>query len=223
MKKIILVIPLMFFFAFSVFAESGGSEFDLFRDEELARKYSIIIVQHDSIPAKPEKLLFRMAGSEDEKTIKIAYHVVWPFEKDIRKGFWPWWTRVTYTGGLKLQKMIYGPGDVEAIELTLDAETGKVIGVKYETADWDKKGRVIHVPVVKSGGEIPSDEHLAFRIVSWNHMFELIAESEIKKDEPRYKFYPEYFSEELWSYYRMTKKKQTPLKRDRAHFEWEVN
>ncbi len=224
MKRLIHVAFLILIFP--VFLIAGSQEKGLanFRDDDLAQRYALVIVQDDSIPAKPERLLYRMARGKHEndgEILKIAYHVVWPFEKDSRKGFYSWWTRVTYTGGLKLQKIIYGPGDVEGIELTVDAESGKIIKVVYETADWDEKGRVIHVPMEETGAEIPSDHQLVFRVVSWNHMFDLISESEVK-EEPRYELVPEYFSEELWHYYSMTKKKQTPLKRDRAHFEWEV-
>jgi hypothetical protein len=224
MKRLIHIIFLILVFPFLLIAGSKGAGLESFRDDALAQRYAPVIVQDDSIPARPERLLYRMARGENEndgKIIKIAYHVVWPFEKDNRKGFYSWWTRVTYTGGLNFQGIIYGPGDVEGIELTVDAETGKIIKVLYETADWDEKGRVIHVHVERAGEEIPSDPHLVFQVISWNHMFDLISESELK-EEPKYELASEYFSEKDWRYYRMTKKRQTPLKRDRAHFEWEV-
>ncbi len=222
MKKSIIVGIFSLFATQFVFAESDAGKFKVFNDEELAGKYAIILVQDDSIMAKPERLLYRMARSDDGGIIKIAYHVVWPFEQDNRKGFWSWWTRITYTGGLKMQKIMYGPGDVEAIEMTINAETGKIDRVFYETADYDRKGNVIHVEVEKEGDEIPPDPRLVLRVVSWNHMFDLVTGSDIKECEPRYELDPEYFTEELWDYYSMTKEKETPLKKNRAHFKWEV-
>lgn len=223
MKKFILAcFSVLSLFAYSI-EPSAEEEFKMFRDDALAALYAPLIVQPDSIPAEPEMILYRMARSNDGGKIVMAFHVVWPFEKDNRKGFYPWWTRVTYTGGLKLQKVIYGPGDVEAVEIVLDRKSNKIINVRYETADWDQKGGVIHVHVEKNGCELPSQSNrLVFRVVSWNHMFDLIEESDIKSGEKLFDLPVGYFSHEDWNYYGMTKKKQTWLKRDRAHFEWET-
>jgi len=188
----------------------------------LAQKYAPVFIQGEEIPAEPERLLYRAATGEDCRELFLAYHVVWPFENDPRKGFWPAVTRATYTGGLRLQRVIYGPGDVEVVGLVIDLGSGKVKKVTYETADYDKKKDVIHVPVELTGDEVPQYNPLAFEVVSWNHLFVLADRPAEEDDEKVYRLEPEPFTQELWKHYRMTKKRRHALSRDRAHYGWET-
>ena len=188
---------------------------------EAVMRFAPVIVQRPEIPAAPEAMLYRAATSGDGRLLLIAYHVVWPYEQDPRPGFWPAVTRAVYTGGLRLQSVIYGPGDVEVIELEVDLETMKLLRVSYETADYDARGGVIHVQVVKEGDKLPDQLPLYFEVVSWNHLFEL-RERPPAPDQPVHRLEPRPFTEELWVYYRMSKSVRTPLSRDRDQRAWET-
>ncbi len=208
--------------------------------QELVSRYAPVLVQGEDIPAPPGELLFRAATSEDCRTLRLAYHVVWEFERDPGKGFWPALTRATYTGGLRLQRIIFGPGDVEALALDVDLETSRVTRVRYETARYGKRGEVIHVPVVKEWGDVPDYNPLYFEVISWNHLFDLLeappgkaADKESKgtlnpgsgstaAGRKVYRLDPEPFTDELWKHYRMTKKREHMLSRDRAHYCFEL-
>ncbi len=189
--------------------------------EKMVLDYAPLILQAEDIPAEPQSLLYRATTSDDCKTLYLAYHIVWPFEQDPRPGFWPALTRLTYTGGLKFQQVIYGPGDVEVLFFTVDLDSMKIRELYYETADYDKKGNVIHVDVNLDESEIPHYSPLAFQAISWNHMFDLL-EGPPDGTVAEFKLTPEPFTDELWAYYRITKKRQTPLSKDRAHLEWET-
>lgn len=186
----------------------------------LVDRFAPLLVQEPSIPADPEKVLFRASTDDDCRRLYIAYHVVWPFERDPRPGLWPALTRTFYTDVFKLQRLMYGKGDVEVIEITVDLATEQPVRIKYETADYDKKGNVIHRDVTVAKDGIPSIRPLAFEAVSWNHMFELLEEPP-GPDRRVFRLSPQPFSDELWKSYRMTKKHRVwPLK-DRAHPPWE--
>jgi len=151
--------------------------------------------------------------AQDDTRILIAYHPVWLYEKDERKkGMDAIFNKLFYTGGLKLQKKIFGPGDVETIEIVVDKQSGKIIRIRYESASHQKQE--------KTGEELEKISKPYFEVTTWNHMFDLIS-PEQAQGKKIYELKPEYFSKELWDYYRMTKKKQSLLSQDRAHMEWE--
>ena len=188
----------------------------IFRNDELARKYAPVLLQKSEVKPNPEELLYRMTRKDGN--LLIAYHVVWPYERDEGNGFYSLLNKIFYTGIFKFQRIIYGPKDVEAIELKIDEKSGKILGIKYETAI-EKKGKIIHVPVIKEFDK-PLDPPLFFEVVTWNHLFRYV-ENGKSSDANVYKLEPKYFEERLWKYYRMTKKYKHFLSRDRAHFDWE--
>jgi len=181
------------------------------QDDALAEKYCPVFVQSDEIKPDLSHIYYRMA--QDDNRILIAYHPVWLYEKDERKkGMDAIFNKLFYTGGLKLQKKIFGPGDVETIEIVVDKQSGKIIRIRYESASHQKQE--------KTGEELEKISKPYFEVTTWNHMFDLIS-PEQAQGKKIYELKPEYFSKELWDYYRMTKKKQSLLSQDRAHMEWE--
>lgn len=217
----LVILFCIFFNALAPGPVLGACCLDPSRLGQLVKRFAPVLVQGEVVPATPQSLLYRARTSEDCRTLFLAYHVVWPYEEDLRPGFYPTITRLTYTGGLKFQRIIYGPGDVEVIGLEVDLETNRVVKVTYETADYDKKGNVIHVPVALDKGNVPGYVPLVFKVVSWNHMFALMPDA-LTGEGPQYRLSPEPFTAALWKHYRMTKKIKGPLSLDRAHYPWEV-
>tara|TARA_Y100001937_G_scaffold23899_1_gene34294 strand:- start:354248 stop:355156 length:909 start_codon:yes stop_codon:yes gene_type:complete len=91
--------------------------FEPMRNDALAMAFAPAL--HSGAYQKPEKLLYRMSQSPDN-LIHIAYFLVWPFERNDTSGFFPWLNRSVYTGGLSLQGLLFGPGDVEVISLIIE-------------------------------------------------------------------------------------------------------
>lgn len=189
-----------------------------FKDQALAEKYCPVIVQGEGIEPEPSHIYYRMA--RDESRIFIACHVAWPYEKDESRGLAAAWNKLFYTGGLKLQRKIFGPEDIEVVELVVDRPSGKIIRIRYESAELAPAGGKVkqnHVGREADGAEPP----VYFETISWNHMFALVGEEELA-GKKLYRLAPEYFSQERWDYYRMSKKRQSLLSQDRAYFSWEL-
>ncbi|HEY9053309.1 MAG TPA: hypothetical protein VIO60_00680 [Rectinemataceae bacterium] len=130
-------------------------------------------------------------------------------------------SRILYTGGLSLQRIMFGVKDIESVEIVLDSERERGVKVAYETAqDYDPRAfGVKHVLRRVSG---PFDLPIRFDVVSWNHLFELAADRGGASGGPvPERLAPEYFTPDLWNYFGMQKNPETALKKDRAHFEWE--
>ena len=188
------------------------------QDDTLARKYCPVIVQDKDIEPEVSHIYYRMG--EDESRILIAYHVTWPYEKDESKGIAGAWDKLFYTGGLKLQKKIFGPEDNEVIELAIDKKTGNIIRLRYESAQvskTEKKVKQNHMGTEETSAELP----LYFETITWNHMFAHIKPDQVSGKQV-YKIAPEYFTQERWGYYQMSKKHQTLLSQDRAYYNWEL-
>jgi len=186
-------------------------ELKLKQDDTLAARYAPVIVQGEGIKPEPSHIYYRMA--EDDTRILIAYHITWPYEKDERrKGLEAIWNKMFYTGGLKLQQVIFGPEDNEVIEITVSKETGAILRLRYESGG--------HQGEERSGEEVSKIDRPYFEVTTWNHMFELTS-YEPAQGKGIYHLPPEYFTDELWNYYRMTKKHQHLLSQDRAHLSWE--
>jgi len=215
-KWLVVIIGLL---SFGYVWKYEGKEVKTMENQELAEKYCPVIVQGEGIKPEPEAIFYRMA--EEDGHILIAYHIVWAYEKDSGRGFWKVWNRLFYTGGLHLQKVIFGPGDVEAIELKIDKKSGRIIRIRYETARVRKSGKIKHIPLVVEQDQIPPALPLYFEVISWNHLFKLIDPGQAK-GKKIYQLKPKYFTDQLWEHYRMTKKHQGPLSQDRAHFGWET-
>lgn len=134
-------------------------------------------------------------------------------------------SRNIYTGGLKIQRFMYGKEDVEVVEVKLNPKK-ELVRIQYETAENynPKSFGVEHKNVTLEGVDLEAYKigDLAFRVMSWNHLFELkkiddldINEKEIVDIELNY------FKNEEWEEYKISKKINTLLKKDRAHYEYE--
>jgi len=193
-------------------------ELKLFQDQALAERYAPVIAQGEGIEPAPDHLYYLMADSPGR--IFIAYHVSWPYEKDETKGLAAAFNKVFYTGGLKLQKKIFGPEDIEVVELVIDKQSGEIARVRYESAEVEKKGNK-----VKQNHQGREAENVKppvyFETITWNHMFALISPEELGARKV-YQLQPEYFSAERWEYYKMAKKRRSLFSQDRAYFSWEV-
>jgi len=212
------------------------------RDDALARRYCPVF--ETSPDFGPIVAILYRAARDGAGKLYIAYHPIWKMETNNSSGLGPFLSRTIYTGGLSLQRAMFGKGDVESIGVTIDQ--GEIAGLEYETAkDYDPSAfSVQHLPV-KEEGRV--DLPLRFRIVSWNHLFSRLgtdasaaalagiagagAGRESGKSEV---FAPEgievpgarsvpfgYFTEKLWSEYAMWKNPETILRKDRSHFIWE--
>jgi hypothetical protein len=190
------------------------------QDDALAAKYCPVFVQGDKIKPDLEAVYYRMA--EDETRILIAYHPTWSYEKnETPKGFEGVWDKLFYTGGLKLQGVIYGPGDNEVVEIVVDKKSGKIVRLRFEGADLSNGQEKKHLAREYKDDPALTDPPVYLEVITWNHMFELSGKD--KTDGKKvFLLKPEYFTDQLWAHYKMTKKHQTPLGMDRAHYKWET-
>jgi len=111
---------------------------------------------------------------------------------------------------------MFGKGDVENIVLKID-RAGHPVEMVYETAEnysvknFSVKHKRIILPL--SDGKIP-----VLKVISWNHLFTV--SGEFTSTSPAVK--PEYFTDELWQEYEMTKYPPTRILKNRAHEKWEI-
>ncbi|MCB1314802.1 MAG: hypothetical protein KDK27_02555 [Leptospiraceae bacterium] len=190
------------------------------RDDALARRYAPeLLIGPEYTP--PEALYYR-ASRDTSNHIHIAYHYVWPYERNDADGWLPWLNRMVYTGGLGIQGTMFGKGDVEVIALEIDAD-GELRVVQYETADnyHPSDFSVQHKTVRMQAGEF--EEPLIFEVISWNHLFDYRYAGDLDPETENQfiKLKPEYFTPELWAEYSMVKAEETRISRNRAHLEFE--
>lgn len=208
------------------------------RDDDLAARYRPVF----DCPAEfgPIIALYYRAARDDSGVIHIAYHPLWAGERNDAKAFGPFLSRLLYTGGLSLQRLMYGPGDIETIGLSIDPASGKIVGVDYETAaDYDPSSFSVKHQAVSLKGSF--DPPLRFQVVSWNHLFALEENTAASAEAASGNAVPSgaapraeaaltaaaaaaplsYFTPELWAKYAIWKNPETILRKDRAHFPWE--
>ncbi len=163
-------------------------------------------------PADPEALYYR-ASRDEQGRIHIAYFFAWSYERNESSGFAPLMNRLLYTGGLSLQRVLFGPGDVEVVTVVL-GPGGAVQQVEYEIPENYDPARfgVTHKTVQ---APVDGGAPLYFRVASWNHLFERAAAP--GPEDRVITLAPQYFSAELWDRYRMFKARETLLSRNRAH------
>lgn len=225
-KFLLFAVPAVLFIALFRFLtvtvkvhETSAPGFTPFKDDALALKYAPVF----RCPREygvPTAVYYR--ASHDEKgNTHIAYHPVWERETNHAPGLMPLLSRMLYTGGLKLQRTMFGKGDVEAVGFMIDPK-GVIVRIDYETAkDYDpKKFGVTHRDVSLTGRFAPP---VTFRIISWNHLFDMVRPGTVitGKDDVDVKPAPAYFTRSLWEEYGMFKKHETRLKKNRAHFLYE--
>lgn len=184
-------------------------EFTPIRDDLLAARFAPRFLPH-ALYAAPTRLFYRMARSPDGGT-HIAYHPFFPHEENPHEGTGAALSRMVYTGGLHIKDIMFGPADIELVEVVLD-KSGKAIEIAYEDAgDYNPKAfSVRHVPKLVKRPRQP----FCFSTSSWNHMFAL-TRGNLCGSAPA--LVPEYFSEADWQKYRMVKKSEAMLRRNRMH------
>lgn len=178
--------------------------------DEFAKMYAPKLIS--SSYGEPIALYYR-ASEDDLKNIHITYHFVWEKEENASSGVKPFFSRNIYTGGLKIQKMMFGKGDIEIVSLVVNPP-GKIISAEYETAEnySDADFSVKH-KTIELKEELKNP--LLFKVVSWNHLFELVKDG--AEESEGLKLTPTYFNEKLWQEYEMVKVNETRLKKSRAH------
>jgi hypothetical protein len=188
------------------------------RDDALAAAYLPVF---DCPPEfGPVLAVYYRAAKDASGIIHLAYHPVWARERNDAKAWGPFISRCLYTGGLSLQRAMYGKGDIESVGLAVDPSKGEVLEADYETAaDYNPASfGVKHLNVVRKGPLAPP---LWFKVVSWNHLFSLeeggLTASAPQGSGPALS----YFTDKLWNDYAMWKNPETVLRKDRAHFVWE--
>jgi hypothetical protein len=211
MKKLLAVFSIAavsaFFLARTTRENSlSAPGFTPIRDDAAAERYAPSILSGSKY-GDPVALYYRAAMNGDR--LHITYHYVWENEENPHPGFLPFLNRIIYTGGLRLQKIMFGPADIEKVSVVIGA--GQIESVLFETAgDYNPSAfGVAHKPV--SLTRAPA----AFRVMSWNHLFEAAEAG------PVVPLKPEYFSEEKWQAYEMVKLKESFLSRSRAHEPYE--
>ncbi|MEM7180709.1 MAG: hypothetical protein AAF518_07340 [Spirochaetota bacterium] len=211
MKGLCAVLVFLFCqFCSSIPTKKDVPGFSPIRDDSFAEKYRPFLLLADKeIP--PEKLLYR-ASKDAQGNIHLAYHFVWAKEENTHSGFYPFLSRNLYTGGLSLQKVLFGKEDVELISLVM-SPTREILQVTYEIpenyspSDFSVKHRTV---TEKDNLSFP----LVFQVISWNHLVKRIP-SPAKKQ--LFSLPVRYFDRELWREYSMVKDSESTFNRHRAH------
>ena len=225
-KYIVLAIIILFILCGYIFlnrtvrTNSNSIEgFTPIKDDSLALRYTPKIIADNEV-GEPYKVLYR-AAKDDHGNTYIAYHFVWKNEINKSKGIMPMLNRNIYTGGIGLQKKMFGKEDIEVILLTLDVDNN-IIEVDYETAvDYDVKDFTVKHKNVKIKKTVKSP--IYFQVISWNHLYDFIEKYDKKEFDNNkvVELVPEYFSNKEWDYYKMFKEKETMISKNRAHYEFE--
>lgn len=183
------------------------------RDDAQAAKFAPIVIGNE-LYGTPTRLLYRMARNAQGE-IFIAYHPFYADEENPHKGFGAAMSRIIYTGGLHLKNIMFGPADIELIEVVL-GKNGEPSLLAYEDAEKYNPSAfsVKHLPKTVNNPKQP----FCFTTPTWNHMFAL-AEPSLCAGKQALKV--EYFSESEWNHYRMVKKTEAILRRNRMHREYE--
>ena len=164
--------------------------------------------------------VYYRAARDASGTLHIAYHPVWTREWNDAKDWGPALSRILYTGGLSLQRAMFGKGDIESVGLSIDRQGGKILEVDYETAaNYNPASfSVKHQNIVRKG---PLDPPLRFKVVSWNHLFSLEEGAGVPPAGSAAAPTLAYFTPQLWAEYAIWKNPETLVRKDRAHFIWE--
>jgi len=188
------------------------------RDDGLAAQYLPVFDCPDEFG--PILAVYYRAAVDGAGLLHVAYHPVWAGEKNETKAWGPFLSRWLYTGGLSLQRAMFGKGDVESIGFVINPADGSVTQVDYETATgYDPTSFGVRHEAVSEKG--PFSLPLRFEVMSWHHLFSLEKEGRASPEGRKTGVPLRYFTPELWANYAMWKNPETILRKDRAHFEWE--
>lgn len=190
------------------------------KDDELAKRYAPLLISR-SEHGDPFGLYYR-ASKDVEGNTYITYHYFWEKEENaFGTGVGPFFSRNIYTGGLKLQKTMFGKGDIELVSFIIDP-SGKIQHVEYETAEnYDpNKFGVKHKHIERNGFH---KEPLLFKVMSWNHLFNYVQDnaSNANNSTNVIRLTPVYFNEKLWQEFEIVKEKESFFSRSRAYKEYE--
>jgi len=179
------------------------------RNDALALKYTPRFLPHPEYGA-PTRIFYRM-GQADSGQTHIAYHPFYADESNPHSGAGAMLSRMIYTGGYNLKNRMYGPADIELVEVIVQ-KTGQIKSVFYEDVKDYRPGAfsVTHLPITEINPSLP----LCFEVKTWNHMVALRKPDHCTKIAT---LKAEYFSELLWNEYKMLKKHEAILRRNRAH------
>lgn len=218
LRALVIVLIIASVIAFWVLRPIRETNFQItgytpLRDDAVAAKYAPVILPHP-LHGSATRLLYRMAKNSAGETL-IAYHAFYADEHNTHSGFGARMSRLIYTGGLNLKNIMFGPADLELIEVTLDRQ-GKPVMVWYEDAENYNPAAfsVRHSPKSVKNPALP----LCFRVPTWNHMFALETPAACMGHKA---MKPEYFNEADWNHYRMVKKTEAILRRNRTHRDYE--
>lgn len=184
------------------------------RDDALARAH-LPGLRSPAAYGSPIAVKYRAARRPDG-SVFIGYHFIWEREENPASGLGPALSRALYTGGLSLQRYMFGKGDVELVVVELEAD-GRARAFSYEeAAGYDPSSfAVTHAPARR---ELAPGERALLEIMSWNHLFRALPTgSPVDTDPPL-----SYFEEESWRAYGMHKARPSFLRRDRALAPWEL-
>ncbi len=184
-------------------------EFTPLRDDSLAARFAPLFLPH-ALYGGPTRLFYRMARHRDG-LVHIAYHPFYENEENPHPGSGAALSRAIYTGGLHIKDIMFGPADIELVEVVLDQKY-RPVELAYEDAgDYNPKAfSVRHVVKLVKNPRQP----FCFTTSSWNHMFALAAAELCRSVHGPV---VEYFSETDWEKYRMVKKTEAILRRNRMH------
>jgi len=209
--SLVIVLAVIAFWVLRPLTETpmNTGDFTPIRDDALAVKFAPRFVPH-ALYGAPTRLLYRMARGRDGN-IHIAYHPFYPHEENPHEGSGAALSRFIYTGGLHIKDIMFGPADIELVEVILDKNLVPV-ELGYEDAgDYNPKAfSVRHVVKLVKKPQAP----FCFTTSSWNHMFAL-ARGELCRSVQGPA--PEYFTEADWQKYRMVKETEAMLRRNRMH------
>ncbi len=184
------------------------------RDDGLARAH-LPGLRSGAAFGSPVAALYRAARAADG-SVYIGYHFAWEREENPAPGLGPALSRAIYTGGLSLQRLMFGKGDVELVVVELGPDGAERACSFEEALDYDPASfSVTHAPARRP---LAPGERALLEVMSWNHLFRALpAGSAVDADPPL-----AYFEDADWKAYGMHKARPTFLRRDRALAPWEL-
>ena len=198
--------------------DPGAAGFTPVKDDHAAGIYAPPLISNDTF-GFPRKCYYR-AARDGSGNLHIAYHPVWEYERNDSGGIMPVLSRMFYTGGLKIQRIMFGKGDVEVIAMTVDRR-GTVTAIEYERpknyspATFTVQHEKVVLRGTFGGACLP-------RVVMEPSLRKSRRRRRgVRSGERDWRCTPEYFTDALWEEYTMVRLKETRLRKSRAHFEWE--
>lgn len=209
--SLLIVLAVVAFWVLRPLTETpiNTGEFTPLRDDALAARFAPLFLPHQLYGA-PTRLFYRMARNRDG-SVHIAYHPFYPKEENPHEGSGAALSRLLYTGGLNLKDIVFGAADIELVEVVLNKNLEPVALAYEDAGDYNPKAfSVRHVAKLVKNPRQP----FCFTTSSWNHMFALAAAELCRSVQgPAV----EYFTEADWEKYRMVKKTEAILRRNRMH------